>query len=153
MSFPIKDLNLNLIKIRACEVGSQSQLAFLLLAAWWSQQTSDHSDKISLLIANVKVATLRLEFVNRDFKIQQRGRQRERQKKTIGLISKTTTSHVYLCFWTFLSCFCTTTTWKCLIWRFMEDVNKQRRNFISLSELGYGPLKFSFRRVRLHLTK
>ena len=36
---------------------------------------------------------------------------------------------------------------------FMEDVNKQRRNFISLSELGYGPLKFSFRRVRLHLTK
>ena len=27
----------------------------------------------------------------------------------------------------------------------MEDVNKQRRNFISLSELEYGPLKFSFR--------
>ena len=36
---------------------------------------------------------------------------------------------------------------------FMEDVNKQRRNFISLSELGYGHLKFSFRRVRLDLTK
>ena len=35
----------------------------------------------------------------------------------------------------------------------MEDVNKQRRNFISLFELGYGPLKFSFRRVRLQLTK
>ena len=35
----------------------------------------------------------------------------------------------------------------------MEDVNKQRRNFISLSELGYGPLEFNFRRVRLHLTK
>ena len=35
----------------------------------------------------------------------------------------------------------------------MEDVNKQRRNFISLSELGYGPLKFSFMRVRLVLTK
>ena len=34
----------------------------------------------------------------------------------------------------------------------MEDVNKQRRNFISLSELGYGPLKFSFMRVRLVLT-
>ena len=34
----------------------------------------------------------------------------------------------------------------------MEDVNKQRRNFISLSELGYGPLKFSFGMVRLHLT-
>ena len=35
----------------------------------------------------------------------------------------------------------------------MENVNKQRRNFISLSEPGYGRLKFSFRRVRLHLTK
>ena len=35
----------------------------------------------------------------------------------------------------------------------MEDVNKQRRNFISVSELEFGPLKFSFRRVRLQLTK
>ena len=35
----------------------------------------------------------------------------------------------------------------------IEDVNKQRRNFISLSELEHGPLKFSFRRVRLQLTK
>ena len=38
---------------------------------------------------------------------------------------------------------------------FMEDVNKQRRNFIPLSELGYGygHLKFGFRRVRLYVTK
>ena len=35
----------------------------------------------------------------------------------------------------------------------MVDVNKQRRNFISLSELEYGPLKFTFRRDRLQLTK
>ena len=35
----------------------------------------------------------------------------------------------------------------------MKDMNKQRRNFISLPELEYGPLKFSFRRVRLKLTK
>ena len=33
----------------------------------------------------------------------------------------------------------------------MEGVNKQRRNITSLSELGYGLLKFSFRRARLHL--
>ena len=39
--------------------------------------------------------------------------------------------------------FCTTTTWKCLISRFMENVNKQQRNFISVSELKYGILKFS----------
>ena len=30
---------------------------------------------------------------------------------------------------------------------------KQRLNSISLFELGYGPLKFSFRRIRLHLAK
>ena len=43
-------------------------------------------------------------------------------------------------FCTFLSCFCTTLTRKCLISRFKEDVNKLRRNFISLSELEYGHL-------------
>ena len=31
---------------------------------------------------------------------------------------------------------------------FMEEVNKQRRNFVSLSELEYGPLEFKFRGVR-----
>ena len=35
----------------------------------------------------------------------------------------------------------------------MGNVNKRRRNFISLSELEYGPLKFNFRRVCLHFTK
>ena len=35
----------------------------------------------------------------------------------------------------------------------MENVNKQRRNFISFSELEYGPLEFKFRRVRVQLKK
>ena len=77
----------------------------------------------------------------------------ENVKKTIGLISKKQLCTCITLFRTFLSRFCTTTTWKCLILRFMEDVNKQRPNFISLSELEYGSLKFSFRRVRLQLTK
>ena len=34
-----------------------------------------------------------------------------------------------------------------------ENVNKQRRNFISLSELEYGSLEFKFRRVCADLTK
>ena len=34
----------------------------------------------------------------------------------------------------------------------MENVNKQRRNFISLPELEYGPLKFSFGMVCVQLT-
>ena len=39
---------------------------------------------------------------------------------------------------TFLCRHCTTTTGKCLISRFMEDVNKRRVNFLSLSDLEYG---------------
>ena len=70
---------------------------------------------------------------NRYFKIQWRGRQRER-KKTIGFISKTITLHVCITLIsTFLCRFCTSTTWNCLISRFMDYVNKQRPNFISLS--------------------
>ena len=54
-------------------------------------------------------------------------------------------------FCTFLSRLCATATWKCLISRFIKGIKKQRRNSIPLFELGYGHLKFSFRRVRLHL--
>ena len=35
----------------------------------------------------------------------------------------------------------------------MEDVNKQRRNVICLSLVGYDASEFNSRRVRLHLTK
>ena len=58
--------------------------------------------------------------------------------KAIGLISKTTI---------------TTTTSKCLISRCTEEVHKRRRNFLSLSQLGYGSQEFNVRMVRLHLTK
>ena len=47
-------------------------------------------------------------------------------KKTIGFISKTTTLHVHHAFFAsvqFSARFSTTTTWTCLISRFMEDVN------------------------------
>ena len=61
----------------------------------------------------------------------------ENVQKTIGFYKKNNhfarASHFFV---HFFARFCTTTTWKCLIWRFMEYVNKQRRNFISLSELG-----------------
>ena len=53
----------------------------------------------------------------------------------------------------FLCRHCTTTTWKCVISRFMEDVNKGRQSFFSLSEHGYSSQEFNSRRVRLHLTK
>ena len=67
-------------------------------------------------------------------------------KKPIGLISKTTTLHVhhtflYICF-PFLHDYDVKMPQNS---RFMEDVNKQRRNCISLSELEYDHLKFPFR--------
>ena len=43
-------------------------------------------------------------------------------------------------FYKFLRRYYTTTTGKCKISRFMEDVNKRRLNFLSLSELEYGCL-------------
>ena len=48
-------------------------------------------------------------------------------EKSNGLLSQTTTLHVR---------HCTTTMWKCLISRFMEDVNKRRRIFLSWLESG-----------------
>ena len=42
-------------------------------------------------------------------------------------------------FCTFLCRHCSTTTWRCLIARFMESANKRRRIFPSLSKLECGP--------------
>ena len=63
----------------------------------------------------------------RDFKIQRRRRQQERQKKQLVWLAKQQLRTCITHFCTFLSRFCTTTMWKCLISRFMEDVNNQRQ--------------------------
>ena len=55
----------------------------------------------------------------------------ENLKTAIGLLSKTIICTCITLFCTFLCRCCTTTTWKCLISRFMEEVNKRRRNFLS----------------------
>ena len=57
---------------------------------------------------------------NRDFKIQRRGRRRERQKNNRFYKQNNSFARASHFFCTFLSRFCTTTTWKCLIsclWR------------------------------------
>ena len=81
------------------------------------------------------------------------GNGNENAKKAIGLLSKTTILHVlHICgFCKFLCRHCTTTTWKCLISRFMEDVTKRRRIFLSFSKLGCGPQEINSRKIRLHL--
>ena len=80
----------------------------------------------------------------------------ENFNKTTGLISDTTTLHVHHAFnFAFLCHFCTTTTLRCLIFRFMDDGHKQRRNLFSFSLLNLDmvPLEFNSIWVRLHLTK
>ena len=65
---------------------------------------------------------------------------KQANKQTIGLINKTKTLHEHHTFFViFFFRLGTTMTWKCRISRFMENVNKLRRNFISLVELGYSP--------------
>ena len=54
-------------------------------------------------------------------------------------------------FCTFLYRPCTTTTSKCLIASFMEDVNKRRRISFSLSKLECSPQEINSREIRLHL--
>ena len=68
------------------------------------------------------------------FKNQTKQTSKQANKQTIGLINKTKTLHEHHTFFFRLG---TTMTWKCRISRFMENVNKLRRNFISLVELGY----------------
>ena len=54
-------------------------------------------------------------------------------------------------FCTFLFRPCATTTWKCLIASFMEEVNKRQRISFSLSKLECGPHEIISREIRLHL--
>ena len=54
-------------------------------------------------------------------------------------------------FCTFLSRRCTTTTWKCLISRFVEDGNTRQRVSFSFPELWYSLLEFSSRKSCQHL--
>ena len=56
-------------------------------------------------------------------------------------------------FCTFLSRRCTTTTWKCLISRFVEDGNTRQQLSFSFPELWYSLLEFNSRKICQHLTK
>ena len=69
-------------------------------------------------------------FTNED------GEGNEKVKKATGVWGKTTNLQLHHTFVVHIPCrLCTTTTWKCIISRFMEDVNKRRRSFLSLSKL------------------
>ena len=76
-------------------------------------------------------------------------RQQERQKKVY--ISKSTTLHSITDF--FVHFFIvTTTTWKCLFSRFVEDVNTRQRLSFSFPELWFNLIEFISRKNCQHLT-
>ena len=75
----------------------------------------------------------------------------ENVKKATGLLRKTTTLHVHHAFLYISLPSLPTTTWKCLIASFVEDVNKRRRIYLSLSKLECGPQEIDSREIRQHL--
>ena len=74
---------------------------------------------------------------SRPCKIPRLRRQRERQKSN-WLNRQTTTLHVHHALLYISLPHCAITTGKCLISRFIEDVNNRRLDFLSLSELECG---------------
>ena len=77
----------------------------------------------------------------------------ENVQNTTGLISKTTTSHVHHTFLYISFPFLHDYDVKMPHFTFYRGRKQATTKFFSLSELEYCPLKFSFRRVRLQLTK
>ena len=87
---------------------------------------------------------------NRELK-QLRRRPQRRRQRTIGLMIKKQLCTCITLFSTFLWSHCTTTTWNLLIWRFMEDVDIQRRIFLYLCWTWIKSLRINSRKSRLHL--
>ena len=71
---------------------------------------------------------------NRDLKIRRQSRRRDTSKSNRFRLAKQQLCTCITLFCTIVCHYCTTTTWKCIISRFMEYVNKQRRNLLPLSE-------------------
>ena len=67
-------------------------------------------------------------------------------------LSNTTTLHLHNAFCTFVWGNCTTTTWKCLISRFVEDLNTRQRLSLSFPEVRCSLLEFNSRKIWQHLT-
>ena len=98
------------------------------------------------------VVTTIVKVVNREFTQRRRRRQRERQK-----INRFRQAKQQLCtcitpFCTFLCRRCTTTTWDCLISRFVEGGNKRQQLSFSFPELWCSPLEFDSKQICQHLT-
>ena len=88
----------------------------------------------------------------RELKQQRRQRQQERQKTNRFRLAKQQLCTCITIFEHFCSRRCTTTTWKCLISRFVVDVNTRQWLSLSFPELWYSLFEFSSRNNCQHLT-
>ena len=130
-------------------VGSQGLTALWIFGLWSQVGYSGWKANIFTVTHRYSLGQKRNELLSYwGLKVQRRGRQRQRQKKTIGFISKTKALHVRHPFYLYISLPVFARLRRESANCALEDVN-----FISLSVLGYGPKKFNTRRVRLHLTK
>ena len=79
-------------------------------------------------------------------------KQRRRRKCSGFILAKQQLCTWITLFCTFLSRRCTTTTWKCLISRFVENRNTRQQLPFSFLELLYSPLEFNSKTNCQHLT-
>ena len=77
---------------------------------------------------------------------QQRWQQRQRERQHCNRFIKQKKKSLHAS-GIFLCCYSTTATWKCVILRIVEDVNKQRQNFLSLFKLKYRPREINSRKI------
>ena len=79
------------------------------------------------------------------------GEANRNSKMSSGFVKQNNNLHVLYVSCTFLCRHYTTTRWKCLIWCFMEDLNKRPRIiFISLSKLESSSQKINSGEIHLH---
>ena len=89
---------------------------------------------------------------NREFTQRRRRRHLERQKSNRFRLAKQQLCTCITLFCTFLCRRCTTTTWNCLISRFVEDGSKRQQLSFSFPELWRSPLEFNSNQICQHLT-
>ena len=87
-----------------------------------------------------------LTFNIRALKQRRRGRQQERQKSNRFRFAKQQLCTCITLYCTLLCRRCTTTTWDCLISRFVEDLNTRQRLSFPFSEFWYTLLEFNSRK-------
>ena len=91
-------------------------------------------------------------LVKNRLKQRRRRRQRERRKSNRFRLAKQQLCTCIKLLCTFLCRHCTTTTWKCLISRFVENANTRQQLYFSFAKLWYSLLEFNSRKNCKHLT-